>query len=223
MSPAGMRNKEGYFDPTAGLAFRSIERTEKRMEKIRRGDIVYVEKYGAAAGSEQYADRPALIVSNDKCNIHSDVIEVVYLTTAPKTDLPTHVKIRSTSKESTALCEQITSISKLRVKNFMCAASAEEMTQIDIALLISLDLTMGAPEVPAAPQKAPEPTPPTNPPEKPAPARPNFEVAYRAEKAEKEKLVGGLEKRLVKAEAELATYKSLYCDLLGQIMERRFA
>lgn len=220
MSPAGMRNNEGYFDPTAGLALRSIERTEKRMEKIRRGDIVYVEKYGAAAGSEQYADRPALVVSNDKCNIHSDVIEVVYLTTAPKTDLPTHVKIRSTPKESTALCEQITSISKSRVRNFMCAASAEEMTQIDIALLISLDLTMGAPEAPAAPQKAPEPTPPPKLPEKPVAARLDFEVAYRAEKAEKEKLVAGLEKRLVKTEAELAIYKELYADMTDRAFGR---
>lgn len=200
MSPAGMRNNEGYFDPTAGLALRNVERNEKSMDKIRRGDIVYVEKYGASAGSEQYADRPALVVSNDKCNIHSDVVEVVYLTTA--------------------LCEQITSISKLRVKNFMCAASAEEMTQIDIALLISLDLTMDAPEAPAAPQKAPEPTPPTNPPEKPAPARPNFEVAYRAEKAEKEKLVAGLEKRIVKAEAELAIYKELYADMTDRAFGR---
>lgn len=210
MSPTGMRNNEGYFDPTAGLALRNIERTEKRMDKIRRGDIVYVEKYGSTAGSEQYADRPALVISNDKCNIHSDVIEVVYLTTAPKTDLPTHVKIRSTPKESTALCEQITSVSKLRVKNFMCAASAEEMTQMDIALLISLDLTMGAPEAPAAPQKAPEPTSPPKPPVlTPAP----FEVAYRSEKAEKERMVAELEKKLIKATAQLDLYRELYESL----------
>ena len=213
MSPAGMRNNEGYFDPTAGLALRNVERTERTMQEFRRGDIFYVEKFGYPVGSEQYSGRPALIVSNDKCNEHSDVVEVVYLTTAPKKDLPTHITIRSTKRESTAICEQITSVAKERFQNFIASASAQEMSQIDMALLISLDLTMGAPEAPAAPQKAPEPTPPPKMPEKPTAARPDFEVAYRAEKVEKERLVAGLEKRLVKTEAELAIFKELYADM----------
>lgn len=217
-----MRNSEGYFDPTAGIALRNVERTEKSMQQIRRGDIFYIEKY-ATVGSEQMAGRPALVVSNDKCNENADTIEIVYLTTAPKKDLPTHVTIRSALRESTALCEQVTTVSVTKVKDYMCSASAKEMAQIELALLISLDLNVGALEATEALQKAPEPTPPPKLPEKSVADRPNFEVAYRAEKAEKEKVVAGLEKRLVKAEAELATYKSLYCDLLGQIMERRFA
>ena len=37
--------------------------------------------------------RPAVIVSNDKNNAKSNTVEVVYMTTKPKTDLPTHVYI----------------------------------------------------------------------------------------------------------------------------------
>lgn len=150
-----MRNSEGYYDPTAGIALARIERNEKRMN-IRRGDIFYIEKYGIT-GSEQESGRPALVVSNNRCNEFSEVIEVVYLTTAPKNDLPTHAAIRSTKRESVALCEQVTSVSKLKVKDFICAASAEEMAQIDIALLISLDLTMGAPEAPSVSQETSKP------------------------------------------------------------------
>lgn len=210
-----MRNGEGYYDPTAGLAIRNIERTEKAMD-IRRGDVFYVEKY-QTTGSEQQAGRPALIVSNDKNNEFSDTVEIVYLTTAPKTDLPTHVTIKSTSRESTALCEQITSVSKMKVGNYMCSASAQEMAQIDIALLISLDLTMGAQEAPAAPKKAPEPATTSDYPiQKSAP----YEVAYRSEKAEKEKLVAELEKKLIKAEAERAIYKGLYEEMTDRAIGR---
>jgi len=93
---------------------------------------------GATNGSEQFADRPAVIVSNDENNKHSGVVEVVYLTTQPKTDLPTHVIIRSTGRTSTVLCEQITSVSVDRVNNYIGQVSEQEMKSIDIALMISL-------------------------------------------------------------------------------------
>lgn len=106
---------------------------------IYRGDIYYIER-GYTSGSEQQSGRPALIVSNDKCNATSEVVEVVYMTTQPKTDLPTHVTIRSSGKTSFALCEQITSVYKDRIGNYIGTATEDEMRQIDIALSISLSL-----------------------------------------------------------------------------------
>ena len=110
--------------------------------KIRRGDIYYIDKY-PTIGSEQQAGRPAIIVSNEKNNQHSSTVEVVYLTTQPKADLPTHVTISSAPRESIALCEQVTSVSVDRIGEKMGRLSDREMTQVDIALLVSLDLTMG--------------------------------------------------------------------------------
>lgn len=98
------------------------------MDDIRRGEIFYIARGGATNGSEQFADRPAVVVSNDENNKHSGVIEVVYMTTQPKTDLPTHVTVRSTGRLSTVLCEQV---------------SEQEMKNIDIALMISLQLSGG--------------------------------------------------------------------------------
>lgn len=95
---------------------------------------------GASCGSEQYADRPAVVVSNDENNKHSGIIEVAYLTTQPKTELPTHVTIRSTGRVSTVLCEQVTSVSVERVNNYIGQVSEQEMKNIDIALVISLQL-----------------------------------------------------------------------------------
>lgn len=98
---------------------------------------------GATNGSEQFADRPAVVVSNDENNKHSGVIEVVYMTTQPKTDLPTHVTVHSTGRLSTVLCEQVSSVSTDRVNNYIGQVSEQEMKNIDIALMISLQLSGG--------------------------------------------------------------------------------
>ena len=113
------------------------------MNDIRRGEIFYIARGGATNGSEQFADRPAVVVSNDENNKHSGVIEVVYMTTQPKTDLPTHVTVRSTGRLSTVLCEQVSSVSTDRVNNYIGQVSEQEMKNIDIALMISLQLSGG--------------------------------------------------------------------------------
>ena len=110
--------------------------------EIKRCDIFYIDKH-PVVGSEQQAGRPAIIVSNEKNNRHSSTVEVVYLTTQPKVELPTHVNISSAPRQSVALCEQVTSISVDRIGDKVGRLTQREMTQVDIALLVSLDLTMG--------------------------------------------------------------------------------
>jgi len=111
------------------------------MAKFYRGDVYYIAAY-STEGSEQRAGRPAIIVSNDLANNYSPTIEVVYLTTQPKTNLPTHVIIRSTNRESIALCEQITSISKNRIGDFVCTLKNDELQRVNAALLVSLALDL---------------------------------------------------------------------------------
>ena len=104
-----------------------------------RGDIVYIRQKGKVEGSEQGGNRPAIIVSNDTNNRYSEVVEIVYLTTAKKSPLPTHVDIMC-DKPSTALCEQIYSLSKERIAGFVKSCTTNEMQQINKALKISLGL-----------------------------------------------------------------------------------
>ena len=111
--------------------------------EIKRGDIWYVESSYAAVGSEQRPGRPAIVVSNDKNNQHSSTVEMVYLTTQPKHDLPTHVTIRSTNRVSTAICEQITTVAVERIGSYCGQASDEEMAAIDRARLVSLGIQYG--------------------------------------------------------------------------------
>ena len=111
-------------------------------QSISRGDIFYVRKSESnpSVGNEQQPGRPAIIVSNDRCNASSKVVEVVYLTLKQKKPLPTHVFVDTVGGISTALCEAIYSVDVSRLGAFMCSVTEEQMSQIDDALRISLAL-----------------------------------------------------------------------------------
>lgn len=111
----------------------------RTMAKIRRGDIYFVVG-GATIGSEQGADRPAIVVSNDTGNRYAPIVEVVYLTTRKKCELPTHVFIGSAERPSAALCEQIVTVSKSRLVRHIGRATPEEMQRIEKALTRSLGI-----------------------------------------------------------------------------------
>lgn len=108
---------------------------------MKRGDVYWVENEWST-GSEQRGTRPAIIVSNDYGNKFGSVVEIVYLTTAKKRDLPTHVElyIDSLRRSSTALCEQICSISKDKIKDFIGTVGDRDMLRINKAMLISLGI-----------------------------------------------------------------------------------
>lgn len=106
----------------------------------KRGEIYYIYQSGSGNGSEQVAGRPAIIVSNNKGNEFSPVVEVVFLTTKEKTQLPTHVEILSCKRPSIALCEQIDTISKSRIGKYNGKCTDEEMHKIDKAICVSVGI-----------------------------------------------------------------------------------
>lgn len=109
---------------------------------IKRGDIYYIDRspYYQTTGSEQQPGRPAIVVSNDANNEHSETVEVVYLTTRPKKDLPTHIDIRSSAKPSVALCEQVTTVSAERIGSYVGSCTEQELVMLEAALAISLNI-----------------------------------------------------------------------------------
>lgn len=163
------------------------------MSEIKRGDIYYIVSNYQEEGSEQRAGRPAIVVSNDMCNQYSRVVEVVYLTTKPKTDLPTHIDIRSSERPSIALCEQINSVSTDRLGDYIASCSENELNMLDAALLISLGIDI-------APQKKEN---------KP-------EVQKREESPKRTQEVGFDE--YIKLQTERNTYEHLYEELLEKVI-----
>ena len=82
-------------------------------------------------------------MSNDKNNANSNTVEVVYMTTKPKTDLPTHVYIESALRPSTLLCEQISTVSEERIGEWIGELTESEVQDLDIALAVSLGMKCG--------------------------------------------------------------------------------
>lgn len=114
------------------------------MDNIKRGEIFYISRgKSETCGSEQQSDRPGIVVSNDLNNANSSTVEVVYLTTQPKTELPTHCIVYSTGRASTVLCEQVHTVAVERIQNYIGQCSDKEMENIDTAIAISLVLDNG--------------------------------------------------------------------------------
>lgn len=105
---------------------------------IYRGDIFYISQ-GSCVGSEQKTGRSGVIVSNNLANKFSPNVEVVLLTSQTKKPLPTHVEILA-KVPSIALCENIHTVSKERLGDFIRTCTDSEMKNIDKALLHSLGI-----------------------------------------------------------------------------------
>ena len=110
--------------------------------KIMRGEIYYA-NLDPVIGSEQGGMRPVLIIQNNVGNMHSPTVVVVPITSRmTKNGLPTHVKISAEvlEKNSIALLEQIRTIDKCRLDDYIGKVTTEEMKIIENALLISVGI-----------------------------------------------------------------------------------
>lgn len=107
-----------------------------------RGEIYYIVPEGEVARDGSFTGgRPGIIVSNDMSNEIDGLLEVVYLTTHPRNQLPTNVPINATGMQSLAVCNQIYTVSKKRVGKFAGQVSVNELSRINDALVLSLALT----------------------------------------------------------------------------------
>lgn len=108
---------------------------------FRRGEI-YVADLSPYVGSEQGGIRPVIILQNNLGNIFSPTLIVAPLTSRfKKRNLPTHYLIEDVEELKTTslvLLEQIKTIDKQRVTEYIGQASKEDIKNIEKALTISL-------------------------------------------------------------------------------------
>lgn len=111
---------------------------------FKRGDIWWAELPDETGSCVQQGIRPVLIVSNQAANTHSPIVTVVPLTSRcwKKKNLPTHVKLSlpCLQNDSLALCEQILSIDKERMKKWVGYAPSKVMTAVERAMRIQLSI-----------------------------------------------------------------------------------
>jgi len=110
---------------------------------IRRGDVFYAD-LSPVVGCEQGGIRPVLIIQNDIGNRYSPTVIVVAITSKLKKELPTNVEIgcmEPLQKNSVVLLEQIRTIDRIRLLEYIGSLSDLRMISIDQALSLSLGLT----------------------------------------------------------------------------------
>mgnify|MGYP001346203310 CR=1 FL=1 len=112
--------------------------------KIRRGDMFYAD-LTLGVGSEQSGCRPILIIQNNAGNKHSNTMIVVIITSriSTKAKLPTHASIKAQQElghDSLVLLEQIRTIDKMRLKEYIGTLDSEAIRRVDRALTVSVGL-----------------------------------------------------------------------------------
>ena len=108
----------------------------------RRGDI-YCADLDPVVGSEQGGVRPVIVIQNDTGNKHSPTLIVATVTTKirKKENMPTHLLIRDKpafKEASVVQLEQIRTIDKRRIDNYLGKVTPREMVAIEKALSVSL-------------------------------------------------------------------------------------
>ena len=113
------------------------------MKEIKRGQIYYAD-LSPVVGSEQGGIRPVLIVQNDKGNKYAPTVIVAIITSRnTKAKLPTHIWLSVTDGfkvNSMVELEQLRTIDKSRLEDYIGEVQEGEQRLIDEALKISLAL-----------------------------------------------------------------------------------
>lgn len=123
---------------------REVSALQEKKANIRRGDIFYAD-LSPVLGCEQGGVRPVLVIQNDIGNKYSPTLIVAAITSKPKRELPTHIEVLSIEalqKDSVVLLEQIRTIDRIRLLDYIGSLSRIRMSLIDRALAVSVGLTI---------------------------------------------------------------------------------
>lgn len=115
------------------------------MTQIRRGDIYYI-SLGYNIGSETNKDRPCLIFSNDIGNEKGRTLIVIPISHRNGNYLPTQIEIRPSDLtdrghvDGLVLGEQIRTVDKQRVGNFVGRVSNRYLRKVEQCVKIALGM-----------------------------------------------------------------------------------
>ena len=118
------------------------------MKDIKRNEIYYAD-LSPVVGSEQGGIRPVLVIQNDTGNKYSPTTIVAAITSRQnKAKLPTHIEITEDvfEKNSIVLLEQIRTVDKRRLKEYVGQLDNRTMDRVNEAISISVGLTDNAGE-----------------------------------------------------------------------------
>ncbi len=113
------------------------------MNFSKRGEIWFV-SLEPVVGHEIGKTRPALVISNDRNNLFSEMVTVLPITAKIEKIYPFEVFLPGEEthlpKDSKVKCNQIRTIDKKRLINLVSTLLPEKLEKVERALLIHLDI-----------------------------------------------------------------------------------
>ncbi len=106
---------------------------------MKRREVWWV-NFDPSIGGEIKKKRPAVIVSNDPSNRFLNRVQVVPLTSKTDRLYPSEALVLFEGKDSKAMADQLTTVSKARLFKRAGMLSAEDMHKVEEAVRIQLDI-----------------------------------------------------------------------------------
>lgn len=106
---------------------------------MKRGEVWWV-NFDPSVGGEIRKQRPAVIVSNNAANKFLNRVQVVPFTSNVERVYPSEAVVSFQGKQSKAMADQLTTVSKLRLVSKAGSLTTAEMEQIELAIKIQLGM-----------------------------------------------------------------------------------
>lgn len=97
-------------------------------------------------GSEYRGERPCIVISNEKNNTYSPIVQVVIMTSKTKKKLPVHHILKKEdypnilTKDSIVICESLQAVDKSRLTKELGELKEEDIEKIIKCIKIQLDI-----------------------------------------------------------------------------------
>ena len=104
-----------------------------------RGEVWWV-NFDPSISGEIQKQRPAIIVSNDAANQYLNRLQVVPMSSRVDRVYPSEAVVKVGRRQSKAMADQLTTVSKQRLTNQMGKLSGSDLAKVEHAIMIQLGL-----------------------------------------------------------------------------------